>query len=402
MNIRIVLKRETVYKNGRSPLYLRLTYRRRSRFRSLRVSLLPEEWDRDTQKVLSTNSDYAILNSKIHKELNKYKKKIHKLEILDMPVNFDTLLGKQSKRINCTVEEFFNQRVEQLRKEGKVGTASKYYYCLRLLGQSDSVDIRFDNIDLNYLKTFENFLVEKGNKSNSIATKFSVFKALYNRAIYEGVFRPKDNPFDRFKIGKFWKPTRKRAITKEEIVRLKEMELPDTNSWYTEFARDIFLFSYYTAGMNVKDIATMRHSDIDKDRVYYSRHKTDKQMSCYLIPKAKLLIEKYASPFYDDEDYVFPILHRDRHRSAQQIYNRIHKVTGNVNRELGRLSEILGFNPPITTYVARHTFATVLKRSGVDIAIISESLGHSDLSTTEIYLDSFDDSQIDEAMKNLL
>jgi site-specific recombinase XerD len=73
-----------------------------------------------------------------------------------------------------------------------------------------------------------------------------------------------------------------------------------------------------------------------------------------------------------------------------------------VNTNLKQISKTIGVKIPVTTYVARHTYATVLKRSGVNVALISESLGHSDLATTQIYLDSFENSQIDEAMKNLM
>ena len=104
----------------------------------------------------------------------------------------------------------------------------------------------------------------------------------------------------------------------------------------------------------------------------------------------------------DGDKYIFPILDRAIHRTEQQIHNRIHKVLVHVNKGLREWSRILGLKTTLTTYVARHTFATVLKRSGVSVALISESLGHSDLSTTQIYLDSFENSQIDEAMKHLL
>ena len=103
-----------------------------------------------------------------------------------------------------------------------------------------------------------------------------------------------------------------------------------------------------------------------------------------------------------DEDYIFPILDRRIHKTEQQIYDRVRKVLKHVNKALHEWSRLLGLKIELTTYVARHTFATVLKRSGVNIAIISESLGHSDLSTTQIYLDSFENSQIDAAMQNLL
>ena len=127
-----------------------------------------------------------------------------------------------------------------------------------------------------------------------------------------------------------------------------------------------------------------------------------KEMTCHLSEQSKAIIGKYAKSDHADEDYIFPILDRRIHKTEQQIYDRVRKVLKHVNKALHEWSRLLGLKIELTTYVARHTFATVLKRSGVNIAIISESLGHSDLSTTQIYLDSFENSQIDAAMQNLL
>ena len=181
-----------------------------------------------------------------------------------------------------------------------------------------------------------------------------------------------------------------------------QAEPPVTRSPYSEFARDIFLFSYFSAGINFKDIATLRYNDMEEDRIFYRRHKTGKAMTCRLHPQAKEIIAKYTRSEVIQEDYIFPILDRQIHRTEQQIHNRVHKVLVHINRELKEWSKQLGLAMNLTTYVARHTFATVLKRSGVSVALISESLGHSDLSTTQIYLDSFENSQIDAAMQNLL
>ena len=181
-----------------------------------------------------------------------------------------------------------------------------------------------------------------------------------------------------------------------------QAELPVTRSPYTEFARDIFLFSYFSAGINFKDIATLRYVDMEEDRIFYRRHKTGKTMTCRLHPQAKEIIAKYFHSDAMQEDYIFPVLDRHIHRTEQQIHNRVHKVLVHINRELKKWSKRLGLVTNLTTYVARHTYATVLKRSGVSVALISESLGHSDLSTTQIYLDSFENSQIDAAMAHLL
>lgn len=135
---------------------------------------------------------------------------------------------------------------------------------------------------------------------------------------------------------------------------------------------------HYSAGINFTEIARLRYGNDHKDVVYYRGHKTGKDM----------------------DDYIFPILDKTRHQTDTQVFNRLHKVLAQVNKSLAQIAELAGIEK-LTTYVARHTYATVMKRAGVNIAIISETMGHSDIKTTQIYLDSFEDTQIAEAMKNL-
>lgn len=404
MNIRIVQKKDVVYKNGCSPLFLRFTSERKSKFISLGVSVLPEHWYNEQQRITDDYPDSNVLNASITTKLEEYRKRIRKLEALEIEVTFETLLDTNSRKIpNQTVAEYFGKLIVDFRKSGKLSTASKYAFCLSSLNKFRPTSITFDKMDKVFLSEFEQHLRDRGLSGNTIATKFTNLKSAYNKALEDGVFVPRDNPFAKYKVGKLWTKTRKRAVTKEDIVRLKNLELPkDSHFGYKELSRDIFLFSYYTAGINFKDIATLRHSDIVNGRVCYSRHKTQKLISCPLLPDAQRIIERHCSPFWDDNDYIFPILDRQVHITEQQIFNRVHKVLVRVNANLKEMSKELGLHFPLTTYVARHTYATVLKRSGVNIAIISESLGHSDLATTQIYLDSFENSQIDEAMKNLL
>ena len=103
-----------------------------------------------------------------------------------------------------------------------------------------------------------------------------------------------------------------------------QAELPATRSPYTEFARDIFLFSYFSAGINFKDIATLRYADMEENRIFYHRHKTGKAMTCRLHPQAKKIIAKYICAETIQDDYIFPILDRHAHRTEQQIHNRVH------------------------------------------------------------------------------
>ncbi|MDU1904838.1 MAG: site-specific integrase [Dysgonomonas sp.] len=166
-----------------------------------------------------------------------------------------------------------------------------------------------------------------------------------------------------------------------------------------QFSKDLFLFSYFGCGINMIDISYLKKKNVLDDRIVYKRHKTGKRISFMLQPYAKEIIDRYKD---SDNDYLFPILDDLAHNTVEQQIRRIKKVTYVANKNLKKIGEAIGLQIPLTTYVSRHSFATILKRSGVNIAIISEALGHSDLKTTQIYLDSFDNSQIDEAMKNLL
>ena len=159
------------------------------------------------------------------------------------------------------------------------------------------------------------------------------------------------------------------------------------------------MFSYLCGGINFTDIANLTNANIIDGRLQYIRQKTHKKIKIGIPDEAMKIIEKYAP---ESKGYLFPILDKKIHKTPLQKQNRIHKILAKVNKNLKLLAAELGVEANVTTYVARHSFASVLKKSGVSIALICEALGHSDLATTQIYLDSFDNEQVDEAMKNLL
>lgn len=167
-------------------------------------------------------------------------------------------------------------------------------------------------------------------------------------------------------------------------------------------SKDLFTFSYLCCGMNMIDIAYLKYSDIINGRICFIRHKTKQPITFQLLPQAMQIIEKYRRDKVQQSDYIFPILDRNFHHTEQQQYDRIRKVIKGMNKSLKKIGTHLDISIPLTTYVARHSFATVLKRSGVNIALISEAMGHTSLSTTQFYLDSFENEQVDAAMKNLL
>ena len=181
---------------------------------------------------------------------------------------------------------------------------------------------------------------------------------------------------------------------------IKDIDLTG-ESESVQFSRDIFVFSYLCSGINFTDIANLKNENIVDNRLQYIRQKTGKKISLQLSPEASQII-KYYQQITVQSGYLLPILDIKTHKTAIQKQNRIHKILVKTNEGLKRVAELAKINMNLSTYVARHSFATVLKNSGVNIALISEALGHSDMATTQIYLDGFENSQINEAMKHLL
>ncbi|WP_288864645.1 site-specific integrase [uncultured Alistipes sp.] len=403
MTFKAIIRKDVIYKNNNSPLCIQFLHDGRKKTIGLGISIAHEYWNAEAQKVTDDCPDRDNIQFQITAKIKEYNKKIQRLEALDIPITFDTLFEtNKSRHAGITIEDGFKAEIERLESLGKINSATKHKYALQVLDGYKSVKTALEAIDLDYLKGLELYLRQRGNKDNSIATRFAIFKAIYNKAVKEGKVAVKQNPFSIYQVGSLWAKTRKRAIDKDDIQRLIDLEITEGHKTeYRRLARNLFLFSYFTAGMNFGDIARLRYKDIVKGRVNYSRHKTQKLLSFQLVPMALQILEKYGTAG-DGEDYIFPILNRHEHTTPQQIFNRLHKVLRKINRELKVLGEMIGLEMPLTTYVARHTYATVLKRSGVSVALISESLGHSDLSTTQIYLDSFENSQIDAAMAHLL
>ncbi len=190
------------------------------------------------------------------------------------------------------------------------------------------------------------------------------------------------DPFNEYGFAKFRKPkTRKRAIPKDEVMLIKNFEAKEDSSLF--HAKSYFLFSYYTRGINFTDMAKLKWSDISYNRVNYVRSKSKKPFSIGLLEPANEILAFYKEHYYDGPDsFVFPILNPE-FQSPASIKYRIKKVLSQVNGDLKTISAEVGIEErKLTTYVARHTFATVLKRSGHSTAVISEALGHDSEHTT--------------------
>lgn len=307
---------------------------------------------------------------------------------------FETLVQRVENPVRqMNFGEYLDYFIQQLKEENRLGYAESFKGLKSsLILYCDSLDFQFTHIDQQWLKGYEMFLIRSGKKENTIGIRFRSLRVIFNKAVSEKLVKREYYPFDDFKVSKFHEQTMKRAISKEDIKRIIELDLRTVTTYhspYLSLGRDLFLFSYLSCGINLTDMARIRYCDIFEGRLSYHRQKTGKLISLQLQPMALQIIEKYRKSDATPNDYVFPILDRKVHKTAVQIRDKVRKANKATNKALHRIGEKLGIPIDLTTYVARHSYATVLKRSGVSTAIISESLGHSSEKVTQIYLDSF-------------
>ena len=398
--VNVICFRGKKLSNGESPIMVRVCKDRKTKYKSLGISINPIYWDFDKNrpKTNCPNRDY-ILKIIIDKEA-ELRKQILELKAEEKEFTASTLIKSKEERKVKTVHDFYNELIEEMELTNKIGNSRVYKDSLRSLEiyYKDRLDIPFSSIDMEFLLEYEKFLRLKDCKESSMNLYFRTLRSTYNKAIERKYAKRDTYPFNDFKISKFSIKTDKRAISKDNIKLIMNLDLSKEKE-YIQLSRDLFVFSYFCSGISFSDMANLKASNIANDRLIYTRQKTHRKINVPILDEAREIMKKYID---SNNEYIFPIVNHTIHKTKMQQYNRKKKVILKVNRYLKKISRMVGVEVNITTYVSRHSYATVLKNSGVNIALIGETLGHSDLKTTQIYLDSFENSQIDEAMKNLL
>ena len=396
--VEVVCYKYKPLRNGELPLKIRVTKDRKVRYVSLGVSTKPEHWDfkKNQPKADCPNREY--IEKLIANRISEIKATIVELKAEERDFTATSLLQKiDTKSSSLSIAEIFLEHLKFLQSCKRTG----YMLSIRqtynsLLKFNGTLDIPFSEIDVNWLRRYEGWLRKSNKSENTIGIRFRNLRMIYNKAIEKGAVKKELYPFDSYKVSKLHKETIKRAIVKDDIKRVLHYNV-NGRDFYTSLAIALFSFSYYMGGINFVDMAYLQGSNIIDGRLVYYRKKTSKLINLPMNPEAMEIISRYNTGL---TGYIFPIL-SFAHNTEQMKLNRLHKVITKVNKALKLIGQELGLPIKLTTYVARHSFATVLKRAGVSTSIISESLGHSSEKITQIYLDSFENSQINEAFSHL-
>lgn len=286
--------------------------------------------------------------------------------------------------------DFFAGYIDRLYAERRFGSASNYVMAYRKLRRFvGRRKIMMGDITRMWVSEYELWLHNDGLSHNSVSFYMRYLRAVYNAAVVEVGGTHMQDPFCGLRLAQI--ATAKRAISKSDLLLIRGIDLLACTPKLS-LARDIFLFSFYTRGMSLIDMAYLRKVDIHNGVLTYRRRKTGQLLSMAVEPQLNELIVRYANP----SPYVLPILlHDDSYRGYRNAQR-------DMNRHIRLLGEMLGFGFPLTFYVARHTWATMARDCGTPMYIISAGMGHSSEQTTRIYLAQLDHNVIDRVNRAII
>lgn len=384
------------------PIKLRITFNRKQKYFSTNLSMAKAEFDLVMGK--SPKGDYK----KWKLQLEGLEQKAH-LIIESLPVfDFDQFAKKlnSDQLVREDVYAYYDQMIDDYKQKGNLGTASNYS-CSKKSLQSFKPKLLFYEVTVDFLDKYESWLLDNSKSISTVGFYLRPLRSVINHAMASDILSKEFNyPFGSKSKRKYAIPTSKntkKSLDKSDLKKLFTYQ-PELGTWQDK-ALDFWKFSYLANGMNMKDIANLRHKDLGDDYIKFIRAKTKNTtqattpITIYLTDDIKAIIKKWAVPKTDNSSYIFPILKAGT--SPEKQREDLHQFIKMVNKYNKQTFEKLEINKPCTTYSARHSFSTIMKRSGANVQYISEALGHSSINTTKAYLDSFEDDTKKEMAKAL-
>lgn len=352
----------------------------------------PCEWNEKQSWLVSTveNSRMAAIQSITQRlcwDVERLHGIIERLDRRQRGYSTDDVVSEfQRASKENTFFIFMENVIVRLRQLGHTGTANNYRAALGSFKRFRAhEDIPIGAIDHLIMEDYQAYLNAAGLAPNSISFYMRILRAVYNRAVEQELANDR-KPFRTVFTGT--EKTRKRAISIGDIKRIKDLDLSRRPN--LEFARDVFLFLFLCRGMSFIDAAFLRKSDIQNGVLTYRRHKTGQQLQVKIIRPIEELIRRYAT---DGLPYLLPIITVPGKDERKQYESALRRV----NKSLKTIAEMAELPVTLTTYVTRHTWATIAKSKNIPVNVISDALGHDSVTTTQIYLASIDSSIIDNA-----
>lgn len=380
-------------------IYYQLCHKQSNRQITTRMHVLPHWWDAD-KETLITEADNSGLSTRYQRQIKKDLLCIRRIlcewdgagrdyTLADVIARFHALDKKGGTMLSCLAV-----LVDEFKNDGRWGNTRNLQRALNSFsGFLEGRDVPLKEVDEKLVMEYEQWLrarkVSKNSSSFYMRTLRSAYNKVMSRNQMEQIF-----PFRNVYTGV--ERTRKRAVHEDIMVHLQKLDL--AHSAPLAFSRDLFIFSYCTRGMAFVDIAYLKKEDVSGGMLSYIRHKTGQRLTVRIEPCIEEIIKRYESSVRNTP-YLFPIITSE---NPEEAFRQYQTALGYHNRKLKKLGKLTGENLHLSSYTARHSWATVTRKHNIPLSVISAGMGHTSEKTTLIYLDSIENSLIDKANEKIL
>ena len=390
--------RESYVDGKEGTLYYQVIHNRVVRQIGTDYHLYSGEWQEDGGNIVlgkgNTNErkDYLReLAERIRNDRLRFARIVSELDNNGIGYTADDVVAKYNELTSRQpVQVYMKSIIKQQKAQGRVRTSETYAATMRsFMSFREGKDISWDCVTPALVKSYELWLKAKGVSLNTISFYMRILRAVYSRAVNEGLAT------DQYPFGQVYTgvaKTAKRGISTADITRVLHLDLSASPS--RAFARDIFMFSFYTRGMSLIDIAKLKTDNIRNGVLTYQRSKTGQRISVKWRKEMQAIVDRYHK---QDSDRLLHIITQET-----DIRKQYDSALHNINYNLKKIGEAVGLSIPLTMYVARHSWASAASQSNIPLHVISQCLGHDSEHTTQIYLSSIDVNQMDEANDKII
>lgn len=378
-------------------IYYQIIHERKVRQLPTDYKVFPIEWDENRSMVTTSQqserkSFILSIRERIRWDLERLNKIDRKLDANSLSYTADDVIEEFNRySTEYSLFNFMESIIVKLKQNGKIRTSENYRSTLNSFKNfRKDEDIMLDCVTSELMESYEAWQKSRGIAPNTISFYTRILRAVYNRGVEDDIIENR-SPFRHVYTGH--DKTIKRALPLAVIKKIKTLDLSLVPT--LDYARDMFMISFYLRGMSFIDMAFLKKTDLKNGYVTYRRRKTGQQLIIEWTKEMQMMLDKYPE---NKSDYLLPII-----RNKEVNEHCIYRNTGyNINRNLKSIAEMVGVNIPLTLYVARHSWASIAKAKGIPISVISEGMGHDSETTTQIYLASLDTSVVDKANSLIL
>ncbi len=373
-------------------IYYQIIHERKVRQLLTDYKVFPTEWAENRSMVMAAQKSerkafILSIRERIRWDVERLNKIDKKLDSNGLAYTADDVIEEFSRYANeYSLFNFMESIIIKHKQNGKVRTSETYKSTLNSFKKfRNDEDIMLDYLTSEIMEAFEAWHKSRGVAPNTISFYTRILRAVYNRAVEDDIIENR-NPFKHVYTGV--DKTVKRALPLPVIKKIKALDLSLNPS--LDYARDMFLMSFYLRGMSFIDMAFLKKSDLKNGYVTYRRRKTGQQLIIEWTKEMQMILDKYPE---NATDYLLPII-KNPGTNERCTYRNIGY---NINHNLKKIAKMVGIQIPLTLYVARHSWASAAKAKGIPLSVISEGMGHDSEATTQIYLASLDTSVVDRA-----